>query len=571
MDGRLFEAAKSGDCRLMKELVAAMDPSILLRTTPQGNTCLHISTINGHEEFCQEVLMLDNSLLTVANSHGETPLLTAVTNGRTALASVLLRRCCEAGLREAILKQDENGCNALHHAIRNGHRDLALELIAAEAGLSQGVNKYRESPMYIAVMRDFTDIFRKLLGIPGSAHVGCHGRNALHAAVRNGNPVIAKELVEKRPGLAREFDDEMDTPMHHAAMWGKTHVLGALLQYDWSLGVSVARELVHHCPDAPYYDANGCTCLHQAAFKGHLEFVEFILESPYLRKLVNMRDNGGNTALHYAVQDCNPRIVAALLSHGDTDVTVLNYTGNEAVWQLGGAADYAKTLNWIQNPIGQSSKRENKIKTSPKADDADVAAGFAAAVVAIGFPAREAAIAAGSAREPDLDAGSRRRRRYHRICRGKQPPPSLPSDLPRDAAAARLGYEKLPPSSALSTPLRKAAATAGSGRGKQSVPSVPPDLAGGTRRTRPLSLLIHSNGVVPSLSLRHAGETGGRGGDGLATPVGRGSGSSGERAVEKEQRRRSGEGTGGVDAPLGGEGRGGEEELAVGGWEWHRR
>ncbi|KAB8114830.1 hypothetical protein EE612_054484, partial [Oryza sativa] len=36
-------------------------------TTPQGNTCLHISTINGHEEFCQEVLMLDNSLLTVAN------------------------------------------------------------------------------------------------------------------------------------------------------------------------------------------------------------------------------------------------------------------------------------------------------------------------------------------------------------------------------------------------------------------------------------------------------------------------------------------------------------------------
>lgn len=53
--------------------------------------------------------------------------------------------------------------------------------------------------------------------------------------------------------------------------------------------------------------------------------------------------------------------------------------------------------------------------------------------------------------------------------------------------------------------------------------------------------------------------------------MGRGSGSSGERAVEKEQRRRSGEGTGGVDAPLGGEGRGGEEELAVGGWEWHRR
>uniref|UniRef100_A0A0E0F4A7 PGG domain-containing protein n=1 Tax=Oryza meridionalis TaxID=40149 RepID=A0A0E0F4A7_9ORYZ len=236
---------------------------------------------------------------------------------------------------------------------------FALELIAAEADLSQGVNKYGESPMYIAVMRDFTDIFQKLLGIPGSAHVGCNGRHALHAAVRNGNPVIAKELVEKRPELAREFDNQANTPMHLTAIWGKTEVLGALLQNDWSLGyafgnncaayrgyVSVARELLHHCPDAPYCYATGWTCLHQATSAGHLEFVEFILESPYLRKLVNMRDGIGNTALHYAVQRCNPRVVAALLSHGDTDITVLNNTGDDAVWELYRATNYAKTLNW---------------------------------------------------------------------------------------------------------------------------------------------------------------------------------------------------------------------------------
>lgn len=186
MEGRLLEAAASGDSRSLNEL-AAQDTSVLLVTTPQGNTCLHIASIHGHEGFCKEVLALNQSLLNATNSHGETPMLTSVTSGHEALASVLLERCRDLGLREAILKQDENGYNALHHAIRSGHKDLALELIAAEPALSQGVNKYNESPMFIAAMRDFTDVLKKLLEIPESAHVGNNGKNALHAAVRSGN------------------------------------------------------------------------------------------------------------------------------------------------------------------------------------------------------------------------------------------------------------------------------------------------------------------------------------------------------------------------------------------------
>jgi ankyrin repeat protein len=52
-----------------------------------------------------------------------------------------------------ILAEDKNKCNALHHAIYCGHKNLALELIAAEPTLSKGVNEYGESPMFIAVMR----------------------------------------------------------------------------------------------------------------------------------------------------------------------------------------------------------------------------------------------------------------------------------------------------------------------------------------------------------------------------------------------------------------------------------
>jgi ankyrin repeat protein len=109
--------------------------------------------------------------------------------------------------------------------------------------------------------------------------------------------------------------------------------------------VGVARELLKHCPDARYSDENGNTCLHQAVLGEQMEFLQFVLGSPQLKKLVNMRDEAGDTALHLAVKKCNPKMVAALLLHQDIDVTVLNNKGVPANWKL--PTDHAKTLNWV--------------------------------------------------------------------------------------------------------------------------------------------------------------------------------------------------------------------------------
>ena len=186
MERRILEAAMSGDARLMKHM-ALHDPGVLLATTPQGNTCLHISSVRGHEALCKAVVALHPSLLGAVNADRETPLLAAVKSGNPSAASLLLGCYRGLGFREAILKQDRQGCNALHHAIRRGHRALALELIAAEPALSEAVNNIDESPMFMAVMRDYEDVFEKLLEIPSSAHGGATGHNALHAAVRNSN------------------------------------------------------------------------------------------------------------------------------------------------------------------------------------------------------------------------------------------------------------------------------------------------------------------------------------------------------------------------------------------------
>lgn len=369
MDKRLLQAAISGDSTSMKEM-ALQDPSILLGTTIAGNTCLHISTVHGHEGFCEDVLELEQSLIKVVNLDGETSLINAVRNGHISLASFLLgQHCSVLGWRQAILHQDKHGLNALHHAIRNGHKDFAMELITADPALSQAVNKRNESPMYFAVTRNFTNVYEKLMQNPLSAcSGGPHGINCLHAAVTNGDQDIAKIIMEKRPELAREANKESTTPVRYAVLLGKIEMLRVMLEHDSTLGyeingqgfclltdaayrghVAAARELLKHCPDAPPYNqADGQTLLHLAVRFDQAEFVEYVLRTPILRKVVNVQDNNGKTALHYAVQKCNPRMVVALLCHEDIDATVLDNAGNSAAWELSNIVGNAKTLNWVR-------------------------------------------------------------------------------------------------------------------------------------------------------------------------------------------------------------------------------
>ncbi|XBI69250.1 hypothetical protein VPH35_048342 [Triticum aestivum] len=187
MDERILKAATFGVFWDI-EVLATKSPSILLGVTPQGNNCLHISTIHGHEEFCLYALALERSLLEKVNCENETPLVIAVSLGHASLASKLLQQCCRRPrLSRAILQQDRYGFNALHHAIRNGHKQLALDLIAEESALSRAVTKYTESPMFIAVMRNYVDVSEKLLDVDDSSDVGQYERHALHAAARNGN------------------------------------------------------------------------------------------------------------------------------------------------------------------------------------------------------------------------------------------------------------------------------------------------------------------------------------------------------------------------------------------------
>jgi len=179
---------------------------------------------------------------------------------------------------------------------------------------------------------------------------------------------MAKKIVERRPWLAREEDQDRLNPMHRTALWDMVDVLRVLLEHDRSLGyivnsdngnnllncaayrghIEAARVLLKHCPDAPYSRSNGFTCLHQAVFREKTEFIKFVLALPQLRKLVNMRDSNGDTPLHLAVKKCNPEMVAILLRHQAIDVTIINNAAIPATWKLSSDDNNAKTINWVR-------------------------------------------------------------------------------------------------------------------------------------------------------------------------------------------------------------------------------
>ncbi|KAJ1685368.1 hypothetical protein LUZ63_016758 [Rhynchospora breviuscula] len=178
---------------------------------------------------------------------------------------------------------------------------------------------------------------------------------------------MAKKIVVARPFLAREEDNEGNTPMQLAVIWNKLDVVKILLEYDRSLGylmsskdnfpllisaayrgnVEVAKEILNYCPDAPIWKPDGWTILHEAVRSHQEEFVDYILKSSRLHEaIINMRGEDGQTALHIAVLNADPKMVRDLLAHKATNLTIANSKGNLPGDILAGNTEHAKTLNW---------------------------------------------------------------------------------------------------------------------------------------------------------------------------------------------------------------------------------
>jgi ankyrin repeat protein len=179
------------------------------------------------------------------------------------------------------------------------------------------------------------DLIRQLLEeLPVLAYE-TNGISPLGAAILNVNLECVRALLEHAPNLAYASDEG---------------VLNSFLMATYNGFVPIAEEIFRVCPDAAYAnDEKGQNALHLAVLHDQTDFVNYILRTPKLHRLINQPDFNGNLPLHLAAELCAPKFLRLLLNYKRHDYTAPNSGNKNAVdiISLKGMRG-TKTLKWVQ-------------------------------------------------------------------------------------------------------------------------------------------------------------------------------------------------------------------------------
>lgn len=138
-----------------------------------------------------------------------------------------------------------------------------------------------------------------------------YGRlSAIHIAAARGHEEMLSMLLERwdQPDV---LNRHKQTPLMLSAMRGKIACVEKLLQ----AGANILT----------FDSTNGRTCLHYAAYYGHSDCLQAILQAAHsnpiseswgFARFVNVRDAKGATPLHLAAKKCRPTCVRMLLDKG---------------------------------------------------------------------------------------------------------------------------------------------------------------------------------------------------------------------------------------------------------------
>jgi len=144
----------------------------------------------------------------------------------------------------------------------------------------------------------------EMRSIDVEAKEAVYGRTCLMTATRHGHHAICLLLIDK--GAQLEAKDSNDTTsLHYAAYEGH---------------VEIVRLLCDRGADIEARDGEGLRPLHDAAREGHISVVKELIEERNAE--INMRTNGGVTALRWARDEHKHDVAAFLAEHGGLDLGV---------------------------------------------------------------------------------------------------------------------------------------------------------------------------------------------------------------------------------------------------------
>jgi ankyrin repeat protein len=311
-----------------------------------GTTALHLAAEGGHEAVVR--LMLEKSAdINAKNNSGQTALHLATSNGHEAVVRLLLEK------RADIAAKEVSGMTALHSAAESGDEAVVQLLLEKGADLAAQENQGRMA-LHEAAACGHEAVVRLLLENGDVAAKDDNGGTALHWAAVKGHDAVVRLLVEKgaevavkdnygwtalqlavhfaaefgaedneegkREAMARwlagkENDDE-EAAIHKAAMTSAKPFFG----YSGLSGVTLRTSFPVHSPLL-------INDLYSASYFGREAVVRLLLE-----KDVAVRDDNGETALHWAARGGHVAVVKLLLETGKVDADPKDSNGQTPLW-----------------------------------------------------------------------------------------------------------------------------------------------------------------------------------------------------------------------------------------------
>lgn len=223
MDSELWEATKVGNVEnfitCLENFTIENDlPLVTIfsqLTNPQGDTFLHVAASYGHEELSGFIVHHFRTLIICKNHKGDSALHLAAREGHLGVVDIILSFHLDNLYRDsnwddcvvltdeervALVKQrleekvlvNEEGNTALHEALLNDHKDIAVYLIRNNVEAAYYVNKEGKSPLYMAVAAGNTEYVNNVLnGRSEHMHILheklVQGKSLPHAAIMGRN------------------------------------------------------------------------------------------------------------------------------------------------------------------------------------------------------------------------------------------------------------------------------------------------------------------------------------------------------------------------------------------------
>ena len=315
----------------------------------EGMTALHHAASLGHSDIVRLLLSKcgadsEADLAHAQNNEFDTPLHLAAMHGHTEVVKILLHGTVSYDIDTA----GSLGHSLLHHACIGGHLKLVNQLITEHRASVDARDQKNNTPLHVAAIHGREDVVLTLLDkdMHNINAKGSLGRSLLHCACIGGNLNLVRMLIENQPFLsaahtsysdkvaevgfpvhvATDFkfeyqadinirDDENNTPLHVAAIYGREDAVLALLDHDMcNLNAN---------------GGSGRSLLHCACIGGNLNLVKTLICK--FKAYINDTDNDGNHPLHLAALNGKSEVITALVDKYGCNIDVSGGLGRSAL------------------------------------------------------------------------------------------------------------------------------------------------------------------------------------------------------------------------------------------------